>query len=170
MSNQQSSRVERAEEMTALRHAASNTTRDNDIMEWLLLQRDAQAEISAMEFGKHDPDYGVINPAEALKLKFFEAAEELRKLRGVNASLSEALKNRIIVALADAKAPAWEPTHKHYKGTLYRVTGVRMDAEFEELIEKVEYDDADGEKFVLSKDRFNSLIGSGKPRYEFIAK
>jgi hypothetical protein len=166
----ESSRVERAEEMTQLRHAASNITRDNDIMEWLLLQRDAQAEISAMEFGKHDPDSGVINPAEALKLKFFEAAEELRKLRDVNASLTDALKNRIIVALADAKAPAWEPTHRHYKGKLYRVTGVRMDAEFEELIEKVEYDDADGEKFVLSKDRFNSLIGSGRPRYEFIAK
>lgn len=165
---QQSTKVERAEEMTQLRHAQS--TRDNDIMEWLLLQRDYHAEVSAMEFGKHDPDYGVINPAEALKGKFFEAAEELRKLRDVNASLTDALKNRIIVALADAKAPAWEPTHRHYKGKLYRVTGVRMDAEFEELIEKVEYDDADGTKFVLSKDRFNSLIGSGKPRYEFIAK
>ena len=164
----QSVNVTDAAEMTSLRHKATNSTRDNDILEWLLLQRDAQASISQTEFAKHEPNYGVINPAEALKLKFFEAAEEIRKLRDISASLTDALKNRIIIALSEAKAPPWEPTHKHYKGKLYRVTGVRMDAEYEELVEKVEYDDEDGTKFVLSKERFNSLIGSGRPRYEFI--
>ena len=74
----------------------------------------------------------------------------------------------MIIALKEAKHPEWKPTHRHYKGALYRVTGTRMDANGEELIEGVEYDDATGKRYFLHRARWDRVLDSGKPRYQVL--
>lgn len=156
------------EEMIRLRRSAE-TKETSDIVEWLLLQRDYWASIYQTEFQKGDlADYKIINPANDLASQYNTAAEEIRKGRELVAALTESLRNRVLVQLKEAKEPAWVATHRHYKGTLYRVTGIRFDSEHEELIEKVEYDCEEGNKYVLSRRRFESHLESGKPRYEYI--
>lgn len=168
MSDKQSELVTDQGEMTRLRRS-NDAKREDDIVEWLEVQRDAQAAIYQMEFQRGDlADYGVINPATDLAERYSRAAEEIKRLRTLHDLLVEAVKNKVLVALEDAKSPPWVPTHRHYKGTLYRVTGMRWDAEFEELVEKVEYDDSDGKKFVLARSRWESMLNSGRPRYEYV--
>lgn len=168
MTQKQSEAVTSAAEMTSLRRNTEARASD-DILEWLLSERDLSASVAAEEFQKGDlADYNVINPAVDRSDRYARAAAEIERSRELIALMTESLRNRILVALAEAKAPEWVPTHRHYKGTEYRVTGTRMDAEYEELIEKVEYDDREGNRYVLSRSRFESFLGSGKPRYEFI--
>jgi hypothetical protein len=146
----------------------TNIIGNPDLVRQLSERRKYHGDIATEELKKDPPNYDVVNPNQALATLYHDAVTTLEKLIQQNALLTEALKNRVIVALVDAKAPAWVPTHRHYKGTLYRVTGIRYDAEHEELVEKVEYDDEHGNRFILSKRRFESALDSGKQRYEYL--
>lgn len=97
--------------------------------------------------------------------RFGAATLELLRLRERMEAFTEVLGNRIIVALKEAREPSWQPTHRHYKGTLYRVTGRRFNAEGEELIDGVDYDDAAGRRYWLPLSRWESTLESGKLRY-----
>lgn len=138
------------------------------IIEQLKEKRKYHGDIAFEELKKDPPNYEIVNPNQFLATLYHDAVTALEKLMEQNALLTETLKNRVLVALSEAKAPAWVPTHRHYKGTLYRVTGIRYDAEHEELVEKVEYDDEHGGRFVLAKRRWESVLDSGKQRYEFL--
>jgi len=138
------------------------------LLDELKEKRKYHGDIATAELRKDPPDYGIVNPNQALATLYHDAITTLEKLIDQNAKLTETLKNRVIVALDEAKEPVWAPTHRHYKGTLYRVTGVRWDADHEELAEMIEYDDADGTRFVISKRRWESTLDSGRQRYEYI--
>ena len=75
-------------------------------------------------------------------------------------------------ALAPAPAP-WTPTHRHYKGALYRVTrrGKRIWAGNDDRngSRVVEYDNAEGGEFALADVDFDSEVEEGRRRYEPIA-
>ena len=101
-----------------------------------------------------------------MTLRFAEAANELEKLRKQDAVMTVVLKNRLEIALVAAEDSAWMPTHRHYKGTLYRVTGTkRRSAEGDEPIDGVDYDDAEGNRWWMPMHRWMSVTGTGKPRY-----
>jgi hypothetical protein len=138
------------------------------ILEELDAKRDHHGGIVSEELRKDPPDYGVVNPNQQLTTLFHQAGHTIRLLAAQNEKMADVLVNRVLVALDSARAPEWKPTHRHYKGKEYRVTGIRYDAEFEELVEKVEYDDRDGMKFVLTRQRFESKLPSGAARYEYI--
>lgn len=91
---------------------------------------------------------------------------DMVSLRTRMEAFTEVLQGRIIVALKEGRRPAWQATHRHYKGTLYRVSGIRQDANGPELVEGVEYDDAAGNRYFLHRDRFESKLDSGKLRYQ----
>lgn len=159
--------VNTAEEMQSLRRHSS--AKAPDVLDWLVLQIDLRQEVSIGEFQKGDlADYNVINPAEEEKENLHKVVKEVMRLRVQNAQMTEALKNRITVALTEARDPPWVPTHRHYKGTEYRVIGRVMCADHEELEEMVLYDDLAGRRFVLSRRRWESRLESGRPRYEFL--
>jgi hypothetical protein len=156
------------EEMIRLRRNTEQKQND-DIAEWLLVQRDHHASVYQQEFQKGDlADYAVINPANELADRYARAAEEIAKSRVMIANLTEALRSRVLVQLADAKAPPWTPTHVHYKGKGYRFLRVVKCADHEELEPMVEYDDSEGEVYVLSQNRWESMTGTGKPRYRYV--
>ncbi len=166
--SKQSDIVTSEEEMTRLRRN-TETVKKDDICEWLLVQRDHHASVSAQEFQKGDlADYGIINPATDLSDRYNRAATEIAVLRELKDNLTEALRNRVIVQLREAKLPPWEPTHVHYKGTEYRFIRVVQSADHEELEPMVMYDDRDGNTYVLSQNRWESFTGTGKPRYRYI--
>jgi len=96
---------------------------------------------------------------------FADCVAEMRKLREITGHMTTALRGRIIVAVTEAR-PEWRPTHRHYKGTLYRVTGTRANSEGEELVEGIEYDDEKGTRYFIRRDRWESLLDSGRPRYQ----
>lgn len=144
----------------------STTKPSTDNLEWLLAMRDHHGRVRDTAFAKED--FLTANEHDPLCHQFFLAAEEVRKNRELLIAMTEVMRNRIIIALVEAKAPVWEPTHRHYKGDLYRMTGIRWDAEHEELNELVEYDNIDGKKFCISKRRWDSLLDSGKPRYQYL--
>lgn len=147
---------------------ATSVTPYPDLVQELTSFRDSHNALVTEALKLDPPDFRIVNEHQPLGKMAHEALETIRKLTEVNALMTEALRQRIIVALQNARQPAWVPTHRHYKGKLYRVTGQRMDAEHEELEEKIEYDDADGGKFVLSRRKWESLLPSGRPRYEYI--
>lgn len=136
------------------------------IIEELEVERDAKGAISAEALRKDD--WVVVNELAPHIQRNADAAITIKNLLEQNKLMGEVLKNRILVALAEAKEPAWVPTHRHYKGKMYRVTGERQNADHEELEPMVEYDDAEGNRFVISKRRWESRLESGRPRYEFI--
>lgn len=138
----------------------------NDAVTWLGAQRDFAAADAKEAFAADDKVKA--NTAALLAETYSMAADELAGLRERTALAQQLLVSRLIVALADAKAPAWTATHRHYKGTLYRVTGRRSSAEHEELEEGVEYDDAEGNRFWLPLRRWQGTTESGKPRYQAI--
>lgn len=154
---------------------ASNSLLAKDIVKRLLAQRDVHGDIVVAQMnsppdgdGRETIDYAVVREHEPLSLLMFDAANTVTALVDQNILMQEVLKNRILVALDNAKEPAWVPTHRHYKGGLYRVTGIRWDAEHDELVELIEYDDAEGKRFVMTKRRFESRLDSGGARYEYI--
>lgn len=126
------------------------------------------AAIVVEEQNKPETNFGIVNEHQALAELYFEASSAVTKLVEQNSLLTETLKARVIVALGEAKDPPWKATHRHYKGKLYRVTGYRQNTDHDELEEQVEYDDEEGNRYTLSRRRWDSLLGSGKPRYEFI--
>lgn len=130
--------------------------------------RDEHGAIVKAALDQDPADYVTVKDHEPLVLMAGQALVVIERLLAQNAAMTEALKNRIMVALQAAKNPPWVPTHRHYKGTLYRVVGKTNNAEHEELQEMVEYDDEEGNKFVLPTRKWESQLDSGKPRYEFI--
>lgn len=106
------------------------------------------------------------NEKDAYLKHLVGAARELRSLRARLEVMDQVLNNRLVIALKEAKVPPWVATHRHYKkGDLYRVTGIRWNAEHDDLVEEVEYDDSDGKKFTISRRRWESVTDSGKLRY-----
>lgn len=134
-----------------------------DNLQWLLDLRDYHAKVRDEAFTKED--FIKANEHDPLVYQYFLAAEEVRLNRELVATMTEVMRNRIVVAMAEAKSPVWEPTHRHYKGDLYRYLGIGWNAEHEELQEEVIYDNVDGKRFTLSKRRWESLLDSGRPRY-----
>ncbi len=160
--------------MTEQRHSrlvgATSIIKNPRIVAILESKRDEHNRVVTAEMKKEVVDYNVVNPNEDMAKMYHEAAATLSALIDQNEMLTEVLKRRVLVALAEAKAPEWVPTHRHYKGKLYRVTGTRWNADHEELEEQIEYDDADGKKYTLARRRWESVLeSSGKPRYEFVA-
>lgn len=147
---------------------ATSVTPYPDLVLDLTTFRDTHNALVTEALKGDPPDFKVVNEHQPLGRMAHEALETIRKLTEVNSLMTDALRQRIMVALQDARVPAWVPTHRHYKGKMYRVTGVRMDAEHEELEEKIEYDDADGRRFVLSRRKWESILPSGRPRYEYL--
>jgi hypothetical protein len=101
-------------------------------------------------------DYGASLAEDALAQREYAAAATCR----MAASKLRAL----------APAPAWTPTHRHYKGALYRVTkrGKRIWAGNDDrngaLV--VEYDNAAGGEFALPDADFDGEVEGGRRRYE----
>lgn len=159
-----------AQEMTDLRRSAEALQKSNDdIVEWLLVRRDHYAGVYQTEFAKGDlANYAVINPANELADRYNRAAEEIKKGRVMVDQLTESLRSRVLVQLAEAKAPPWEPTHVHYKGKAYRFLRVVQNADHEELEPMVMYDDSEGNTYVLSQNRWESATGTGRPRYRYV--
>jgi hypothetical protein len=150
------------------RRVATATMPWPHLIEELTRFRDYYGARVRLALEQDPPDYAVAKAHEPKVEMSGRAIVVIEKLLDQNHYLSEVLKNRVVVALSAAKDPEWVPTHRHYKGKLYRVTGRRMDAEHEELEEKVEYDDREGGRFVLSRRKFEGRLESGKPRYEYI--
>lgn len=138
----------------------------DDNLTWLLVQRDLAIANREEAFAADDKAKANRHAVSADRI--FKASEELRHLRGRMAVAEKLLTSRLIVSLGKATKPAWKPTHKHYKGKLYRVTGIRADANGQELVDGVEYDDAMGNRYYLHRSRWDSLLDSGKPRYQVI--
>lgn len=113
-------------------------------------------------------DFSVAGEQEPLVQIYHDAGKHLRALMAQNEAMRRVLVSRVLVELEVAEKPPWKATHRHYKGTLYRATGERMNADHEELEPMVEYDDADGRRFVISKRRWESHLESGRPRYEYV--
>lgn len=98
MAENQSVPVRSATEKTELRRNTEMVNED-DLVEWLLMQRDEQSAVADTEMLKDNPDWGVINFATKQSGKFYEAAEEIRTLRQRRADLAEALSNRVIIEM-----------------------------------------------------------------------
>lgn len=147
-----------------LRADAAKLIVDNDdLLAWLKAELLLEAAQRAESFATSD--IVKANQHDARATRFGDAIKELESLRTINSELRRVTINRVLVALTHAERPPWKATHQHYKGTLYRVTGTRSDAEGEELIEGVEYDDVDGHRYFLKRTRFESILDSGKARY-----
>ncbi len=140
----------------------------NDIIVWLKGERNLEVAQRGEAFAVEDKVKA--NHHDGRANRFAEAIREMTDARSRLAAFAIVLGNRILVALKEAKQPEWHPTHRHYKGTLYRVTGTRMDANGEELIEGVEYDDATGKRYFLHRSRWDGNLESGKPRYQVLIK
>jgi len=152
-----------------MRLAAENELRKfpNDNLTWLQAQRDFAAADAKEAFALDDKIRA--NAAADKADRFAKATEELRVIREKIAVAEQLLFNRLVVALNNAKSPPWSPTHRHYKGALYRVTGTkRQNAEHDEPIDGIEYDDAEGHQWWLPRQRWESFNGAGKPRYAAI--
>lgn len=138
----------------------------NDNLVWLRAERDFAIADRNEAFAIDNQIGANIHAKKANHLA--ECVNELEKLRKINADMTKVLVNRVLVALNEATSPPWKPTHRHYKGTLYRVTGVRKDASGDELIEGFDYDDAMGNRYFLDRNRFESHLDSGRPRYQVL--
>ena len=136
----------------------------SDNLLWLENERTAEASRREEEFAVNNMIAANIHAKRATH--FASCITELKALREINEHMTTVLRNRVLIALQSAERPPWKATHRHYKGTLYRVTGTRNNAEGEELIEGVEYDDLLGNRYFLNRERFESRIESGKPRYQ----
>lgn len=135
----------------------------NDVLCWLGGELQLEAAMRKEAFDANDKVAG--NRHDLRADKFGAAVVEVTKLRNRIAAFTEVLGNRLIVALQEAKRPGWQATHQHYKGTLYRVTGQRQNAEGEELVDGVDYDDATGKRYWLPIVRWESTLESGRLRY-----
>lgn len=140
----------------------------NDILVWLEAERNLEAVNRHEAFAVDDKVKA--NRHDERTNRFAAAVRELTKARERLATFTEVLCSRIEVALVEAKQPAWVATHLHYKGTLYRVTGMRNDANGQELVEGIDYDDAAGNRYYLHRSRFESVLESGRPRYQVLYK
>ncbi len=140
----------------------------NDVLVWLMSERNLEAAQRSEAFDLEDKIKA--NRHDERVNRFAAAIRELEDARNRIAAFTTVLSNRILVALQEAKQPEWTPTHRHYKGTLYRVTGTRMDANGDELVEGVEYDDATGKRYFLHRTRWDEVLASGKPRYQVLLK
>lgn len=138
----------------------------DQVVTWLGAMRDEASADRDEAFNASD--MLTANAADARCTMFARAHEDLVGLAAQNEELTKVLKRRVVVALHEAEAPPWTATHRHYKGTLYRVTGLRYDATGEELVEGIEYDDAEGRRFWISRARFESILPSGRARYELV--
>lgn len=122
-----------------------------------------------------------VEAAKAVAKRWYDSFEEGRDratatLAHVEAARLHTQAVGISVVLASLNTlspppaePAWTPTHRHYKGTLYRVTkrGKRIWAGNDERNGSmlVEYDNAAGGEFALSEGDFDSEVEDGIRRY-----
>lgn len=134
-----------------------------DNLTWLEAERNL--EVASREEAFAAEDMVTANRHAKRANHLADCINEMRKMREMVGHMTTALRGRIIVAVTEAK-PEWKPTHRHYKGMLYRVTGTRANSEGEELVEGIEYDDAKGTRYFLRRDRWESLLESGRPRYQ----
>jgi len=135
-----------------------------DVLTWLKAERNLESALRSEAFAVDDKVKANHHDARCDKLaKVIREVEDLRTRRD---AFSVILQSKIMLALSEAQKPVWSATHRHYKGTLYRVTGTRMDARGEELIEGIDYDDAAGNKYFLDRERWESHVPSGRLRYE----
>jgi len=139
-------------------------TAGDDVLVWLDVERTLEAASRKEAFMSDDKVKA--NRHDARCNKFASAYAEIQSLRERMAAFQLVLANRIIIALGEAERPPWRATHRHYKGALYRVTGTRMDANGDELVEGVEYDDATGKRFFLRRERWESRTSTGRLRYQ----
>lgn len=144
--------------------AAHKLLESNDDLTWLKVQRDL--EVADREEAFQAGDFLVANKKDERANYYARLIVVIEDLRKKEEVFQKALVNKIVIALEEAERPAWKATHRHYKGTLYRVTGLRQDANGQELIEGVDYDDAMGNKYFLHRERWEGKLDSGKMRYQ----
>jgi hypothetical protein len=60
----------------------------------------------------------------------------------------------------------WQPTHRHYKGGLYRELHRALHSETEEAL--VVYQSADGRIWVRSAAMFDEALPDGRPRFALL--
>lgn len=140
----------------------------SDSLNWLLAERNiAHANsVEAMNSG----DMVAANRWQERAQRFTDSSKELQEALKKCREMERVLTNRVIVALKEAERPSFSATHKHYKGGVYRVLLEASDANGVELIDGVVYDDPQGRTYFLHKDKFLSVLPSGKPRYEMVLK
>lgn len=143
-------------------------TDPKDTLLWLLGERTLEAALREEAFASDDKIEA--NRRDERTHRFHDAAKELSDLRKQVEAMTLLLTSRLIVALTEARTPQWEATHRHYKGGYYRVLGEAQDANGEETIDGVVYDDHRGQRYFLHRDRWDSILESGKPRYQVILK
>lgn len=136
----------------------------DDVMVWL--DGECNLEAAARDEAFQVDDKIKANNHAIRAERFGQAVKEMAKLRSRIEAFTEALQHRIVVAVGEAKQPAWKATHRHYKGTLYRATGHRQNAEGQELVDGIDYDDATGKKYWLPLSKWESNLESGRPRYQ----
>ena len=142
----------------------ANNPKDN--LAWVEVERDLSSA-KRNEAYQVDDKMAAIHWSERTE-RWGDVAKELKKLREQCAAMGEALKERIIVALRHAKSPEWRPTHKHYKGGLYRVLMTCQLSTGEELEEGVVYDDNHGHVYCITRARWESKTEKDRPRYQVL--
>jgi predicted negative regulator of RcsB-dependent stress response len=115
-----------------------------------------------------DPDYATSQVEQAMAQLYNDAMQVIAQLLNHNIEMQHALSQRVLAVIKENKDPPWVATHRHYKGTLYRLTGERKDARYDELENVMLYDDKEGNKFTLPKRQWYSHLEDGRPRYESI--
>lgn len=113
-----------------------------------------------------DPDYATSQIEQPLAQLYNDAMQVITQLLNHNIEMQHALSHRVLVAVKEMKEAPWVATHRYYKGGLYRLTGERMSAEYDEPTPVVLYDDEKGNKWTLPKRRWYSHLPDGRPRYE----
>lgn len=167
MTGDRQSREATAEDLRGIAAAMAERAND-DVLVWLE-QQGTLAAADRYEAFKAGENVRA-NKLDDLCTRFAQAGDEFRKLRLFEQVSRDLLVARLEVALKAARAPDWRPTHRHYKGGLYRFLGQVRDANHEELSDGVVYDDRDGNRYFLLRSRFESLLESGRPRYEILSE
>jgi len=136
----------------------------DDILAWLQYKLDMTH--ADREEGFRVGDHVAANRHDAMVQKFAKAVEEISRLRRHNEVTLGALMNELEVRLRNAKAPLWRATHRHYKGTEYRLIKRVLNTEETEAFPAVVYDDERGQAYTLSLEKWESKLESGRFRYE----
>lgn len=140
----------------------------SDNLTWLVAERNLEAALRG-EASQVEDKVGANRHDERVQ-RFADSANELKSLRDKVAAMTTLLNSRLLVSLTEATRPEWRATHKHYKGGYYRALGPANDANGEELVEGIVYDDHRGQRYFLHRDKFESVLESGRPRYQVLLK
>lgn len=103
-------------------------------------------------------------------LEFLASIDELRKALQ-SADVTEGIRQQEFLRWREAHPDpaAWTPTHQHWKGDLYRVTGRGILTSYGEA-PCVFYDNRGGEKFVRLTEEFDGVMDGGERRYRPIGQ